>query len=320
MNQDYTALIAEYGAYIRKGGDVKQKIKKLNTYDYEFKNAFTTKTVFDTRHELGKGSITNILQAFQKDWTPKGDFEVTPHVINLERYKIDTEICPDEVVYTWLGSLADNSLDRKDYPLIAWILNDYLKPQVEEEFEINVSYNGVPGTIVPGTAGVVAETLTGAKKKINDYITGGRITPVATGALSTDPVTLVNQIEAFVKELPLLYRGKEMNLNMSSIHYTNFVEGMDTKYNVNYDRQNMMEKLKYFPRVTVKGYHAMDGSDKIWCTPAGNAVRLVRGVDTMKQFLIQQFAPRVVSIYNDAFEAFDFELPEVVFTNDQDLV
>lgn len=313
-------VVSEYGAYyLNHGQNAASLLQKLN-YKSEFDSLFTTVATDDTVIRLGSSTMSRLLQPFQKTWSPTGEVTFKAAPINLYKKKIDFEDYPDDLEATWLGFLADEGLDRKQWPFVKWLIEAHIIPQVVEDYEINEVYAGAyaaPGT--PGTAGAAGTSMEGAKKIINDHITATDITPITTGALSTTPATFLAQIEDFVDAIDPLYRSQPMTLAMNYAQSVIFKRGMREAYNVNYEQTSSLMSLIDYPNIQVQGFHAMGSSGKIFCTPRRNAVRGVKRLANIDKVQVEN-VDRQVKIYTDFSSGVGFVIPELVFTNDQDLV
>jgi hypothetical protein len=57
----------------------------------------------------------------------------------------------------------------------------------------------------------------------------------------------------------------------------------------------------------------------MWTSLPQNRIRALKKAALGNTILVKEFAPRTVSAYTDWWEALNFEVPEFVFHNDQDL-
>ncbi len=312
-------VVSEYGAYyLNHGQNAQSLVQKLN-YRSEFDSLFITTPTEDTVIRRGSSVMSRLLQPFQKTWSPTGEVTFKAAPINLYKQKVDFQDYPDELAETWLGFLADEGLDRKQWPFVKWLIEKHILPQTVEDYEINEVYAGAyaaPG--VPGTAGAAGTAMEGANKIINDHITATDITPIVTGALSTTPATFVDQVEAFVDSIDALYRTAPMTLAMNHVQSVIFKRGMREKYNVNYEQTSDLMAVMDYPNVQVGGFHAMGSSGKIFCTPRFNAIRGVKRISNLNRVEVEN-VDRQVKIYTDWHVGVGFIIPELVFTNDQDL-
>jgi hypothetical protein len=318
-----TDIKLEYGAYYLKSQqNINRLIKQLRIKtetDTAGEMIMTDETVYQASEAL----IGELLQPFQKTFTPKGDLTFKPAPIYMKEMKADLDLYPDDVEGSWLNFLASDTVtDRKNWPLIRWMLEQHVIPKISEDWEKEVVYKGVfvaPTTGVPGPA---STSINGLKKIINDWIVAGRITPIATGAPNVNPSLWVGQVEDFVEAINNAYYGVPMELNMSYVLFNRFVKGMRALYANNtdftgIDKMGLM--IKDNPFITVKPRHSMLGSDKIWMTPKANLKILQKrtmGIDNVNV----ESQKRVVNIMMDFWKGMGFLIPEIVFTNDRDLV
>jgi len=316
---DVSAIITEFGAYYLQSGQGRAALSKVLNWQAKTEMMFTRILTQNTKIDRASSVMSRLLQPFQKQWSPTGDVTFTPLDIPLFKMKADFEEYPDELEETWLGFLASDDLDRKNWPFVRWLLEVHMIPQMEEDMELNEIYSGVyvaPPT--PGTAGAAGSAMNGIKKTLNDLVTGGRITPIVTGAPNADPATWVGQVEAFTRAIDKRYWMTPMDIAMSQDLELRFKDGMEVKYNTQYRQEGDIAKVKNFPHRVV-GLPSHVGANKIWCTPKGNAILGVKRPALAKQVQIEN-VDRLVKIYTDGFKGVGYVLPEIVFTNDQDLV
>lgn len=317
---DVSAIISEYGAYYLNSKQGRASLSKVLNYQAKTESVFTRIMTNDTKIDRASSVMTRLLQPFQKTWSPTGAVGFTPLSIPLFKMKGDFEEYPDELEETWLGFLASNDLDRKNWPFVKWLLEVHIVPQMAEDLEMNEIYAGsylAPPT--PGTAGVAGTAMDGIKTVLNYHIgTSGRISTIATGAPNADAETWVGQVEAFVRAIDKRYWMTPMDICMSQELELRFKDGMEVKYNTQYKQENDIAKVKNFPHRVV-GLPSHVGANKIWCTPKGNAILGVKRPALAKAFKIES-VDRLVKVFTDGFKGVGFVLPEIVFTNDQDLV
>lgn len=311
-------LIAEFGAYYQNQGQNASRIYRLLRAQFATQMLFTLVLTDDTIWRAATSTMTRLLQPYQNPWTPIGQAGFAPVELRMHKVKMDHELYPDDIEATWLGFLASESLDRKTWPLVRWLVENEILPQIQEDLEMNEIYDGVYAPPTPGVAGAAGTAMNGIKKIINDHITAGRITPISTGALETDPKLFVDQVEDFAKQIAIRYRNQSMTLAMSEDHAELYAEGFDTKYNVNY-RQDAQNKRVRYKNIEVMGLPSHNGSNKIWTTPKANAI-LMKKKSVNEGRVELESEDRRVKMWTDFWLGIGFTLPELVFTNDQDLV
>jgi hypothetical protein len=311
-------IINEFGNYYIPQRQSTDRLVRQLRFPSVTEQSFRPILTDATEYRMSEVRIGELLQPFQKGWTPKGQSEFKPVTIKLYEMKLDHEVYPDEIEQSWLGFLADNDLDRREWPLVRYLIENELLPQFLEDYELNEVYNGVYQAPTPGTAGSPGTAMDGIKRQINDAINNGRITPISTGQLETDPVKFVEQIEDFADQVSEQYYGIQMPLNMSPTLVRRYQRGYKSKYGDSLDFNLNRTGQVDFSQIEVKPCHSMIGSNKIWMTPRENAIRLAKKSQNIEQVQLEG-EDRKVKIWTDLYKGVGFPIPEIVFTNDQDL-
>ncbi len=315
---DVANIVAEFGAYyLNNGQNMARLVKQL--YDKSVtEQAFTTVVTDETKWQGSESTIGRILQPFQKAWTPTGAVSFEPITIDAFKLKMDFEDYPDELEATWLGFLADGNLDRKAWPFVRWLVEVHLLPGLQRDYELNEIFSGVYAAPTPGTAGAVSTAMNGIKQIRNAHIAAGRITPIVTGALATDPEAFVDQIEAFVDSIDDRYWNLDMELNGAPALERRYIRGVERKYGRNLDYKGAGTTIEG-TNMKFVGRPSHRGSDILWATPKSNAVRLVKKSANMNRVRIEN-VDRKVKLYTDFWTGIGFLIPETVFTNDLETV
>lgn len=325
-----TDVVAEYGAYYRAEGQGLKDLFRLFTQRSATEQYFSDFRVTEkTKIEKATAEITRVLQRFQKAWTPIGNttFKIEP--IELKKWKIDVQETPDDLEESWLGFLASNDLDRTKWPFVRYWIEELILKQAEHDWEMNEVFAGVLGTVTPGTATGAGSTINGINKVINDWITAGRTAPLVTGAVPTDPVAFVNYIETFVKEIPKVLLPSLEPIRMSQELGQRYMDGMELKYNTNYERASNLIKVHNMPvtiatqtvetngeKFTIPGLPSHNGSEKIWTTLKGNSVLAKKKPGNETAMKVEN-VDRTVKVYTDAYRGLGFWIPEYILVNDK---
>jgi len=327
-------VVTAFGSYYQPRGQNASRLLQLLLEDGSgFDDEFTLLPVSGDIAEYSYGSHDRVLQPFQKAYTPIGTLTMKPRTIQMRRVKVDISETPDDLVPTWLGFLAspdggEVNVDRTTWPFIRWYIEKYLLPQAKRDMYINENWLGVYAAPTAGTPGAAGTAINGLKKTINVDVAASATTTIATGALETgDAVLFVEQMEAWAENLPMPYRTQPLTINMHDSHEMRFRKGMHEKYNINYAAVPKNELATLFLRtnISVRGHSNMlasaggSASHKIWCTPQGNAVRVVRTGKTEGLMKIEG-VDRTAKIFNDWHIAYGIRDPRILFTNDQELV
>jgi hypothetical protein len=312
-------VVSEFGAYYLSNGQGRKDLGKILHYKAEFDELFTTTPTDSTVIQKGSALMTRLLQPFQKAFTATGEVTFKAESIQLYKQKVDFLDYPDELEATWLGFLADGNLDRKAWPFVKWLIEEHIIPQLIQDHELNEVYAGVFAAPTPGTAGGPGTSMNGARHIINAHITSGRITPIATGAPSTDPLTYVDQVEFFVDNILKNYKKTPMTIAVSDSQALIYAKGFRQKYLSQYAAANDILGVMDYPGMMVKGYSAMGNSGKMIATPKSNAVRGVKNIANLGNLMVEN-VDRQIKIYNDGHIGVGYVVPEIVFTNNVDTV
>lgn len=311
-------IVADFGAFYQDGGQGENNLHMLPFESFETKDAFTIVETDDTILRESNVEVTEILQQYQDDFTPKGEMTFEPVQIPLYKTKIDLELNPHKIQASWLGFLAANKTDVTEWPLIRYMMEVYIMKQHDADLEEKAIYKGVYAAPEPGVPGEASKVMNGIEVLVNTLITAGKVTPITVGALSATPETFVGQVESFVKSIPEKYRNMGMELNMNRTLRNRFKEGMRVKYNMQYNQINNRLEVADQENITIVGRPSMMGKTRIWCTPKYNALFGVKGFANKNSFEVEK-AKREVAIYTEWWMGAGFIQPKLIFTSDGDV-
>jgi len=290
-------IITEFGAYYLKNGQNMNRLMRQLRQTLVTTSVFTEINSDETVWRASESRHGRVIQPFQKAWTPIGEVEFKPVAIESFKLKSDVQDYPDDLESTWLGFLSSNNLDRKQWPFVRWWVEQELLPQVKEDVELNEIWSGVFAAPTPGTPGDAGTSMNGIRKAINDQVTATRITTIATGAPDASDANWVGQIEDFADAINQKYWMIPMQLCMNPTLARRF------------QRTNLR----------VKALPSMGTSTKIWCTPKNNSILLTKRKGMMDK-MQPESVDRLVKLFTDFWMGVGFVIPEIVFTNDQDLL
>jgi hypothetical protein len=322
-----TDVVTSFGAYYKPGSDNQKNLRNMIYKAGETASFFSNRPTSDTIWRGTFATLNRVVQAFQKAWTPIGTTTFKPNQFDLFKLKIDMQETPDDLEPTYLGFLADmEELDRSKWPFSRWMVENHIMPKKQEDLETAEYFAGEYVVPTPGTAGNAGESMDGLHKIIVDYNTAGRTNltngAISTGAPAASAEDWCTQVEEFAAAIPSQFRKKIDYIFMSLDLELKYKQGKRAKYgkDINFLDANSvsgMSTIEDYPNIKVKGLESMDGSDLIWATIPLNRIRPIKKASLADTMLVQQFAPRVVSLYTDWWEALNFEVPEFLFHNDQ---
>lgn len=312
-----TLLNAAYGNEYKDNSkslkDLRQHLYSSATFDQLFKVEYTDLTVW----EKAMSQSSSIVQAAQIDWTPKGDFAFTPSVIPTYAIKADLQFSSFDVEDGFVGFMHENNVPQTGQQLIKYIMANHVNQQFVEDIELHLAYKGVRVDPTAGTPGATGAGINGVHKVLNTAITAGTITPITTGAMGTDPEAYVGKIEQFVEGIRYEDRYRPMKLAVSVAGVNLFERGMLAKYNQNYAQAGSLRKVFRYDNIELVPQIAMGNSTKIFCTPAGNAIKVVNvGRGPLWQFETED---RKIKAWTNHRIGYGFWDHSRVYTNDVQL-
>lgn len=312
-----TLLNTAYGNTYRDNSksqkDLMQQIYATATFDQLFKVEYTDLTVW----EKAVTRSSSMVQAAQIGWTPNGAFAFEPSVIPTYAIKVDLEMTSFDVENGFAGFMHENNVPQTGQELIKYIMANHVQQQFVEDVELNLAFNGVRVNPTPGTAGPVGAGINGVYTVLNAGIAASTITPIAVGAAPTDGEQFVEYIEEFVEGIDYKDRRKPMKLAVSEAACSLFEVGMLASYNQNYSQADNLRKVFRYKNIELVPQVAMGNSTKIFCTPAGNAIKPVNvGRGPLWQFETED---RKIKAWTNQRIGYGFWDHSRVYTNDVEL-
>lgn len=307
-------IITEFGAYYLRSGQNANRIKQLLLQPSVTPSYMTPIKTDDTIYQMAKSSISSVVQGFQKAWTPKGETEFTPNKIEAFHLKVDIEEYPDDLEATWLGFLASNSVNRKEWPFVKLLIEAHIIPKIKEDMELYEYGLGVHEEPTAGTANDVGKNLNGLKKLIQDGVdnTQNPMNYVSDiGALDVD--TIFDQVEAFVDKISDVYQTKKMNVFVPYKFMRAYLRDKRSQgfYNLTGDKQ-IDNSIDFTPQQVV-GLPSLNGETFMFATPKENMFHLTKKSSNMTNFKIEE-AKRQVFFMSDWWEGIGFGLNSAVWT------
>ncbi len=316
MSVVITEVLAEYEAHYLKGEQNAQRLMSL------FRQRTATPSVAKkimTGSTIWQGAtseMTSAVQAFQKQFTPKGDVEFKPSPIPLYHMKADFSCWPDEISESWLGffeDLEDN--ERKNWPLIRYIMEMELLPQIQQDLEMSCYYKGVAVAPTPGTAGLTLDAMQGLRQILRDGRTAGKV--ISLNSIGTVTASnIFDKVEEIVDDLDQALEGVPILLKMSPYWVRKYLRDKRNTHgtDVNYDSNKL--SVDFFDNVKIVGLPSMAGTDDIVLTPAVNFKHVTR-TSSKKKFIVEG-RQREVLAHNDWWEGIGYHYQNMVYYYDGD--
>lgn len=218
---------------------------------------------------------SDIIQAFQCQFTPKGDAVLDAVENKLQAMKIDIQFTCDQLEDlrdTYFARYVEDGKAYKDYKFPQYIYDEVVIPKLYEELELSISYKGVRVAPTIGTPGATSAAADGLGKKIADAITASILVPITTGALVA--ATVVDQIELFCDSLPLPYRDMPGLILASPTIVKMYLRAYRGEFGTGngvLGNENRIAEIDYTNKKLV-AVPAMEGSGRILFTTKNNLI------------------------------------------------
>lgn len=259
-------------------------------------------------------STSELLQAFQQGWTPKGTTSFVGYENKIFKLKLDFVLDNiDSVTDSWLFFLTSENQMRKDWPLTRYIIEKELLPSVIDEMNtaMCVGEYVAPTT---GTAGDSLESMNGILTIIANEVTATNIVPITTGSISAS--NAVTRFETFADGIDPLVSNKGGKILCSTTVARFYKAHYRTLFGLTNDQQakNNLKLDNY--NIEIVPINGMGTSQRLVFVTPNNLIHLYDQIISPSTFLVQQ-DKRVVNILTDWHCGVGFQSLQGVFVNDQ---
>jgi hypothetical protein len=301
-------LKSEFGTYI---GTNQKDIMKLLVQPTASEKFMTTVMSGDLEYRAAKAVIDDLVQGFQKGWTPKGTAAFTPISIPQRRHKIDLAFYPDEVFDSWLGFLTDEKSDRKTWPITRYIIEQLVIPKVNDNRELKMIGKGTYAAVVDDVAQATGLSMDGFVTILkNKYAAGtSNINFIELESLTAD--NIFDQVEEFAGQISELYQQMSMRVFVSRDWYRKYhmrrrdLHGLDTNYD---GQKDIIEGTN----LTLTPLPSMTGENLMFATPQANFIRLMNRNAGASNISVESI-DRQIKVFADWHESVGFGIEEAIF-------
>ena len=304
-----TAIIAEYKAYYLNSGQNLSRLKMLLRFGMETDKICTPIVTDDTIYQMGLVKTKSLVQSFQKAWTPKGEMVFTPNKIELHKLKVDLDVYPDDIEASWLGFLAANSLTRKEWPLIRFIMESYLFGQINDDMERNEIYKGVYAAPTENEAGLDGKSMNGFKYMLQHT---GVNHDTTVGAL--DKATVYDQYEKAFELVLEEYQQTDMVIACSPSWKRSFLKDKRSLGYYTIQGPGQIDDSLDFSPARVVGLPSMAGTNDWFITPQSNLLSISKKGENANKIDVQE-SKRCVSFLTDWYKGVGLGMSEICWTN-----
>lgn len=307
-------IVEEYGKYYEKAGQNRQRlVRALMTPSVTLeKNARRIPTE-ETIYKAADFTTSSVVQPYSHDFTPMGNLEFIPNPVYLRQVKTDVQIVPNEIEESWLGFLAANNCSIKDWPIVRFIMEEFLKNQIEQDRELKMVYNGVYNP--SDTERKPENCLDGIHKLLVDGAAAHYPINVIEGIGELSADTVFDQVENFNAKIPSRYFNEKLTLFMAPEMALEYLRNKREKgyYQIKGD-----EEIGYridFTNHTIFGSPAMAGTKHLWASVQRNLLWLTKRYQPVSNIQIQVF-DRVVKLLLDWWEGLGFACNQMVWASE----
>ncbi|MFV9552073.1 hypothetical protein [Algibacter sp. PT7-4] len=307
-----TDIVTDFGAhYIPEGQNEKRLLSALRQKSVT--TSYAKPLIYDgDTYRFSNVVLGEIVQQFQKKFTPKGDIEFKPNDIVLRNLKIDLSLYPDDVKASWLGFLEGvNEQERAKWPIVRYMIENEVIPQLKEDLELKGYFKGSWVAPTSDVAGTATGSIDGVKKLLDAGIADSSMQNVAlTAAISS--ANAFDMIEEFVDNIDSLLDGvkKRVYMDPKVLRWYHRDKRNTHGVDVNYDPN---KPVVDFTNVELVGLPSMAGEKYLWCTPVDNFL-YIRRVNGMKKPRIEE-SQREVYLMADWWEGLGFGHNELVYVS-----
>lgn len=219
INTDF--IVEEYGRIYQQRGQGMDRIKRaLIQKAVTLEKYATHKRLTDDIYEMSNDEFQPVLQPFRVPFEPKGGVKFHPNKIVLQHIKVDLQFSPDDVIDKWLGFLEGEGVKREQWPITKYMIEVYLKQQIDYDREVNAVYYGERDDA--GTT--PSACMDGIRKHLIDGANSQYPVNVISDIRRLQPDTCFDQVEAFSKKIKGIYRNVPIIICVSQDYERCFLE------------------------------------------------------------------------------------------------
>ena len=303
-------IVEEYGRIYQQRGQGLDRIKRALIQKSETLEKYAThKRITDDIYEMANDEFLPVLQPFRVPFEPQGGVKFHPNKIDLQHIKIDLQISPDKIIDSWLGFLEGNDVDRTKWPITRYMIEVYLKKQIDYDREMNAVYFGERNDA--GTS--PSSCMDGIRKRLIAGAAASNPINVISHIGALSELTVLDQVEAFSKAISPIYQNEPIIIAVPQEYKRAFLENKRSSgyYWIN-GPQEISDSVDFTKQV-VMGLPCMSGSKDMFAFYKGNLLWLTR--KDKFNFDIQK-EDRYVKILADWREGIGFGENRMVWATD----
>lgn len=317
-----TDLVTEFGDYyINQGQNMQSLLQKLRMKSATPEQAILEYTE-NTVYRKSQSSLGEIVQAFQRAFTPKAAYEFKPKQIDLFRMKFDIPLHPDDIVGTWVGFLEGyasankmtTAMARAEWPLVRYMLEMDVFPQMHDDLERKVYYKGDYVAPTANVAGATSAAMDGIRKKLTQGLTShggdGTIIELADWA-GVNNSNIFDKAEEIIDTLDEVLEGEMLVMALSNKNKRAYLRDKRNTHGVDVNYKEDKLTIDFYDNCKIIGLPSMNGTDDIFITPAKN-FKYIRRAQAAQNPKVEELK-REVFVMLDWWEGIGFDLNELVY-------
>lgn len=308
---DASFIRDEYGHIYENSGQGMDRIKRALIQKAETDKYAHHIRITDDIYKMANDKFKSVLQPFRVRFEPQGGVQFFPNKIELQHIKIDLSFFPDDIIESWLGFLEGEGVKREQWPITKYMIEVYLKQQIDYDREMYAIYKGKRNDNGNGPS----DCMDGIKIKLKEGAnnTNNPVNIIESVGL-LDETTCFEQVEAFSKKIKSIYQKRPIIICVAPEFERAFLEN---KRNNNFYFINGPEEINNkvdFTKQIVMGLPSMSETKDMFAFTDGNLLRITRkdkfNFDLQKQ-------DREVKILSDFREAVGFGVNSEVWVTEE---
>ena len=267
-------------------------------------------------------SLSALLQPYQSAFTPNNTESFDGITNYLRPIKVDLQfdaIQLEKFFSRWATNWFTPDPAQTQQGYAGYLINNHIVPQVLQDVN-TVSWAGDYAAPTPGTAGPLLTAVDGFKKAITAQIAAGRLTPITSAPVTTDPLNVVRD---FCEDIPEPYRYRTGKLFMSKTNAQKYSDAYKNEYKGNSaviaNADGLRLRVDDYNK-TIVGITAMEGSDRVICVFDNLDSMIIgtrAGFPVYFQFRFEE-EDRKLKVFSEIYRFYGFETCLHMFINDQE--
>ena len=198
---DTTVLNSDLGEYIRVNGN---ELQNLLIGD-QLEAIFPTLSGFTGKSATLGIFIDEVIQAYQKAWTPKGGISIQPEKLELQDVKIDIELTDLKTTLKgWLSGYNKEGSQAYKLSFVGYLLKLILMRSRQDD---NIAaIKGVYKAPIAGQPGKAINTRDGLYQLVRNAVAKNKVKPFALG--NWNQANIVNYLRDFILAVPETIRDR----------------------------------------------------------------------------------------------------------------